>query len=178
MLRPRIASVVAFCVVSSIGAAAFADPPSRADMIHALSGFERGPDVATMQAWGTSSVPSLIDIARDTTITGPARLRAVYGLRAFSGDTSARAFLRTVALDTQNLLVMRRAAFDALAEGFADVELLTRVLADQDAAVRDGAAWAMSRIHTVTARTALESALRRETSDTVRVTLRSALQTR
>jgi HEAT repeat protein len=105
-------------------------------------------------------------------------MRAVFALRAFPGETSVRDYLRTIANDTARPLLFRRAAFDALAEGFADVETLARSLHDPAADVRDGAAWSLSRVHNATARAALEDALRSERSENVRITLRTALQSR
>jgi hypothetical protein len=176
MSRTGLASFALVAALATNAAPAFADPPPRAEVVTALSGFERGPDLGTVRNWGPGAVRVLIDIASDAHVVGPARLRAVYALRAFSTDASARTFLRTTALDESLLLVMRRAAFDALAEGFSDVETLTRLLHDPASDVRDGAAWALSRVHTPAARTALQDALRTETDATVLVTLRRAVQ--
>jgi HEAT repeat protein len=176
MACTRLASIALATTLVFAAAPALADPPARAEIVTALSGFERGPDLGTVRNWGTGAVRVLVDIANDAHVAGPARVRAVYALRAFPTDATARAFLRTTALDPSLLLVVRRAAFDALADGFGDVETLTRLLHDAAADVRDGAAWALSRVHTPTARAALRDALRTETNATVLVTLRRAVQ--
>lgn len=153
-----------------------ADPPTRADLVRLLSGFERGPEVDTMRNWGPVAMRSLMVLANDALALPHVRVRALYALRAFPGELSAREFLRGVAGDTSRPLLFRRAAFDALAEGFADVETLSRWLRAPASDVRDGAAWAMARVHSPTARAALETALRSERDETVRITLRTALQ--
>ncbi|MEI8258011.1 MAG: HEAT repeat domain-containing protein [Deltaproteobacteria bacterium] len=157
---------------------AWADPPARADMITLLSGFERGPEIDALRNWGAASTRTLMDIAEDARALPHVRVRALYALRAFPGELSARDFLRVVANDVARPLLLRRAAFDALAEGFADVETLARWLRDPASDVRDGAAWAIARVHTPVAHAALEVALRTERDETVRITLRTALQSR
>ncbi len=145
-------------------------------MVRLLSGFEHGPELDTTRNWGAAATRTLMDIAGDASALPHVRVRALYALRAFPGELPARDFLRVVANDTARPLLFRRAAFDALAEGFADVETLARWLRDPASDVRDGAAWAMARVHTALARTALEVALRTERDETVRITLRTALQ--
>jgi HEAT repeat protein len=162
----------------TVAAPAHADPPPRAEMITALSGFEHGPDLGAIRNWGVASTRTLMDIADDAHVLPHARVRALYALRAFPTEPSVRDYLRVVANDSNRPLLFRRAAFDALAEGFSDIETLTRWLHDPASDVRDGAAWALSHVHSASARTALEEAMRTERDETVRITLRNALQNR
>jgi HEAT repeat protein len=155
-------------------ATAHADPPVPRDaVVHALSGFERGPDAATVRTWDPTT---LMDIASDSQALTHVRVRAVYSLRLFA-TPAVHDYLRRFAGDEALAVTLRRGAIDALAEGFADVPEVSRYLRASDVSLRDGAAWALGRLRTPPARAALEEALRSETHPTVRATMQSALAT-
>src|SRR5260221_13398896 len=74
----------AFLTASLSATAAHADPPaSRATIVAALSGFERGPDVVTVSSWGAPGAQTLMDVALDAHELPHVRTRAAYSLRLF-----------------------------------------------------------------------------------------------
>lgn len=175
MTNPRILRIALVCAILTAAPLASADPVTRASVEAALSGFEGEPAVATVRAWGAEGERALLLIARDATLQGVVRVRALHALRAFAPDAGVLRLLRETAAAPDGDLFARRACFDALVEGFDDVAEVARHLADPRADVRDGAAWTLSRSPRAEARAALRARLAVETDPTVRATLAQAL---
>jgi hypothetical protein len=166
ILRPALA-LAALALAANVAA----DPLDRAAVERALAGYEAEPTVADVRAWGPDGARSLLAIARDVSLQGVVRVRALHALRALAPDAGVHRLLReTAALPTAELLV-RRACFDALLEGFDDVAEVARHLRDPLPEVRDGAAWTLLRSPRADARAALRARLAVETDATVRTTL-------
>lgn len=170
-------TTLALCAASLLATAtASAQTPSRQAMIDVLSGWEAEPSVATVRSWGERAPEALISVAESAEVDTHARVRAVHALRAFPGSERARSWLRSVAARRPVELFFLRSALDALIEGFDEVEPVAARLSDPDPAVRDGAAWALSRSPSARARAAAEQRLAVEADENVRRTLSTVVR--
>lgn len=171
-----LCSLLALAPASS----AFADPPTRSQVEELLSGIEQGPPPELLRSWGAPGVQLLMEVGNDTTRPLHVRIRAVLSLRTAGQSQTlvgpTQAYLRALAAVSAQPLMLRRAAFDALAQGFSDVAALAPFLHAPEVEVRDGAAWALRSINRADARAAMTEALRTETDATVRGTLTAGLQ--
>lgn len=157
---------------------------TEAQVAQALSGFEEAPGLQELRAWGPEGALHLMRLGASEQSLPHVRVRAVYALRAFPLLPGVRDYLRAIAEDATAGLFLRRAAMDALVEGLGDVQRVAGLFRDPRADVRDGVAWALSRAlggalggaPGAAARAALAARLRVEPDETVRSTLRLALQ--
>ncbi len=165
----------------SAGPRAWADPPLTRPVVEAmLGGFEEGVRPEVVRSWGATGVQHLTAIGEDPGALVFVRVRAVYALRVTAGTaagSSTRAWLRALAGSEGAELLVRRAAMDALSEGFGAVAEVAGFLQHPDPALREGAGWALSRCRDEAGRAAVRARLGRETDPGVRQSLIDALAT-
>lgn len=170
-MRHTILAASLCAATALVAAPASAQTVPRAVMVEALSAWESEPSPAVVRGWGDGAPEALIALAESDDLDAHAQVRAVHALRAFGASTRAHAWLRAVASRGPVGLFFLRAALDALIEGFDDVDAVAPRLSDPDPAVRDGAAWALSRSPSARARAAVEARLAVEGDANVRRTL-------
>jgi len=133
-----------------------------------------------VRSWGAPGAQHLAALADDASGVVFVRVRAVYALRLMAGSPTAaatRARLRALARHEGGELLVRRAAFDALCEGFDAVDDVAGFLQHHEAGVREGAGWALSRCRDAAGRAAVRARLGQEGDAGVRQSLHDALAT-
>lgn len=156
-----------------------ADPPvTRAEVEAALAGYEDGVRPEVVRGWGVAGAAHLAALGDDVGALLFVRVRAVYALRLAAGTAAAestRARLGSVLGAEGNPLMLRRAAMDALCEGFDAVSEVAPFLGHADPGMREGAGRALVRAPSPAGRAAVRAHLGRERDAGVRQSLTEAL---
>jgi hypothetical protein len=158
-------------------ATASATPPTKADLVQMLSGYEDTPGAEAWRALGAEALPVLIDLYDDAGEPPYVRLRAVHAV-SFYPSPATRTFLLAVArAPRQGDLFVRQAVLSLVrAFGARSVPDAAPFLLHREPVVREAAAAGLGRVHTTSARDALRARLPVETDRVVQEAIERALE--